>query len=61
MPDKSLVPVQIHTGITDLTYTELVSGDLKEGDLLITGSAGGGKAGAARLGGPGGPGGGPRR
>ena len=38
LPDKSIQPVQIKTGITDFTVTELVSGDLKEGDQLVTGS-----------------------
>lgn len=53
-PEKQLIPVQIRTGITDHTVTEVVGvihGDLKEGDELVVGSAG------ARRGGPGGPGG----
>ena len=40
--DKALVPVEIRTGITDHTYTEVtqvVKGDLKVGDQLATGSA----------------------
>ncbi len=40
--DKSLVPVQIKTGITDHTYTEvaqLLKGQLNSGDALITGTA----------------------
>ncbi|MBI2683640.1 MAG: efflux RND transporter periplasmic adaptor subunit [Acidobacteriales bacterium] len=40
LPDKTLQPVKIKTGITDFTFTALVAGDLKEGDLLITGSQG---------------------
>jgi HlyD family secretion protein len=39
--DKSLVPVQVKTGITDHTYTQIaqvMSGELKPGDQLITGS-----------------------
>ncbi len=65
MPDKTLKPVQIKTGITDHTVTELVSvlkGDLKEGDEVVIGSAGKAGGGANRPGGFGGPGGGgPRR
>ncbi len=40
-PDKSLIPVQVRTGITDHTVTEVVQvlkGDLKDGDELVTGS-----------------------
>jgi HlyD family secretion protein len=40
-PNKSLVPVQVRTGITDHTVTEVVQvlhGELKEGDELIIGS-----------------------
>jgi HlyD family secretion protein len=42
LPDKSLEPVRIKTGITDHTFTELVdnlNGDLKPGDELVTGVA----------------------
>ncbi|HXZ27501.1 MAG TPA: efflux RND transporter periplasmic adaptor subunit [Terriglobales bacterium] len=42
LPDKTLQPVKIRTGITDHTFTALaqvLQGDLKEGDLLVTGSA----------------------
>lgn len=46
--------VPIKTGISDGTYTELVEGSLKEGDVLVTGTSGG-----AATGSPGGsPGGG---
>ncbi len=41
-PDKSLEPVQIKTGITDHTYTEiaqLLKGQLNPGDELVTGTA----------------------
>ncbi len=58
LPDKSLEPVKIRTGITDHTFTALaqvLQGDLKDGDQLVTGSAATG--GAPSLG----PGGGPRR
>ncbi len=39
--DNQAVPVEITTGITDGSFTELVSGDLREGDSLITDTAGG--------------------
>jgi HlyD family secretion protein len=35
-----IVPVQIKTGITDYSSTELISGDLKEGDQVVTGQEG---------------------
>ena len=58
MPDKSVQPVQVRTGITDHTVTALVEvlhGDLKEGDELVTGSAkASGGSGANRA--PGAPG-----
>ena len=41
MPDKSLVPVQIRTGITDHTYTQLaqvLAGKLEPGEQLVIGS-----------------------
>jgi HlyD family secretion protein len=57
LPDKSLQPVRIKTGITDHTFTELVqelNGELKPGDQLITGVAQGrASSGAPRLGSPG--------
>ena len=62
MPDKTLKPVQIKTGITDHTVTEMLQvlkGDLKEGDEVVIGAAGA-RSGANRPGGFG-PGGGPRR
>ena len=40
-PDKTLEPVQVRTGITDRTFThmaQVLHGELKEGDLLVTGS-----------------------
>lgn len=40
--DKSLQPVEVRTGITDHTYTEVaqvVKGDLQAGDALVTGAA----------------------
>ncbi len=55
-PDKSLEPVQIKTGITDHTYTEvaqLLKGQINPGDPLVTGAqtrnaSGGGAPGMAR-------------
>ena len=38
LADKSLQPVQIHVGLTDHTYTALLSGELQPGDELITGA-----------------------
>jgi HlyD family secretion protein len=41
-PDKSLEPVRVRTGITDHTTTEVaqvLKGELKEGDQLVTGAA----------------------
>ncbi|HEY0372899.1 MAG TPA: efflux RND transporter periplasmic adaptor subunit [Thermoanaerobaculia bacterium] len=60
--DKKLVPVEIRTGITDGRYTHVVSGGLKEGDLIVVGNAtskvegpppamGGGPGGGGRTGG----------
>ena len=37
--DKKLSPVEIHTGITDGHFTEVVSGNLKAGDNIIIGLA----------------------
>jgi HlyD family secretion protein len=39
-PDKKMKPVTIKTGITDGAFTEVVSGDLKEGDQVVTGIEG---------------------
>jgi HlyD family secretion protein len=58
LPDKSLQPVRIKTGITDHTFTEIVqqlNGELKGGDDLVTGVAQGRGSGAPRPGGPGVP------
>ncbi len=35
--DGSLAPVSVRTGITDRIYTEIVSGDLKERDVVVDG------------------------
>ncbi|MBZ5531041.1 MAG: efflux RND transporter periplasmic adaptor subunit [Acidobacteriia bacterium] len=59
LPDQTLAPVRIKTGITDHTFTELVqelNGALKDGDELVTGVAQGRSSGSApRMGGPGAP------
>lgn len=59
LPDKSLQPVRIKTGITDHTFTELVqelNGGLKPGDDVVTGVAQGrASTNAPRMGGPGAP------
>lgn len=41
-------PLQVRTGVSDGSYTELVDGGLQPGDRLITGIAGGAGAGAQR-------------
>jgi hypothetical protein len=65
MPDKSLQPVRIKTGITDHTVTQVVQvlkGELKPGEELVVGSATARSGGGNRPPGMGGPvGGGPRR
>lgn len=38
-PDNKLIAVEIRTGITDGHYTQVVSGDLKIGDLIVAGLA----------------------
>jgi hypothetical protein len=58
LPDKSLEPVRIKTGITDHTFTEVaqeLNGKLDSGDELITGIAQGRASSAPRIGGPGAP------
>jgi len=58
LPDKTLQPVRIRTGITDHTFTELVqplNGELKVEDELVTGLAQGHASNAPRPGGPGAP------
>lgn len=53
-----LKPVAIKAGITDYTFTQLLDGPLKEGDVLVTGEelaqgqAGAGPGGPPRFGGP---------
>ena len=63
LPDKTIEPVRVKTGITDHTYTELVqelNGNIQQGDELVTGAAQSrsGSSGPPRMGGVGGPGGG---
>src|SRR5215831_5749386 len=59
LPDKSLEPVRIKTGITDHTFTEMIqllNGELKAGDDLVTGVAQSrASSGAPRMGGPSAP------
>jgi hypothetical protein len=57
LPNNKLEPVQIQTGITDHTTTQLVkilNGQLNEGDQLITGASrgSGNRGGSNPLGGP---------
>jgi HlyD family secretion protein len=57
LADNKMEPVQIRTGITDHTTTQLVQvlkGELKEGDVLLTGSNKGtaNRMGSSPLGGP---------
>jgi HlyD family secretion protein len=62
--EKKLKPVEIRTGISDGRYTQIVSGSLKDGDLVVVGVATSKVESAPPMGGsggPGGPGGGPRR
>ena len=37
--DGKPLPVSVKTGVSDGSFTELTGGDLKEGDLLVTGEA----------------------
>ena len=39
--NKTLEPRIIRTGITDGRLTEIVAGDLKEGDVIVIGQTGG--------------------
>lgn len=45
LADSRLVPTPIRIGISDGRYTEVVSGELKDGDQVVTGVAEGGAAG----------------
>ena len=62
--DKKLSPVEIRTGISDGRFTQVVSGSLPEGAMVVTGLATSKVEGPAPMGGAGGargPGGGGRR
>jgi HlyD family secretion protein len=39
LPDKSLIPVQVRLGVTDFTFTAMLSGNLKPGDELVIGQS----------------------
>jgi hypothetical protein len=59
-PQKNLIPVAVQVGITDYNNSQLISGDLHEGDaLVIAATQAAGSAGGQRPpgfgGGPGGP------
>ena len=41
LPDKTLEPVKITSGITDFTFTEVKDGGLNDGDQVVTGATGG--------------------
>ena len=43
-PDKKPLPIAVQCGITDFNKTQLLNGDLHEGDVLITGQQGGSTA-----------------
>ena len=58
--DKKMKAVTVRTGITDGAFTEIVSGDLKEGDTVVTGMEGAGVAQNNNLSAPPGFGGGVR-
>ena len=60
-PDRQPKPAQIRTGITDGRFTQVVDGELKEGDVVITGLATARVAGPPPPGAPGQAGGGRRR
>lgn len=39
LPDKTLEPVQVSLGVTDFTFTALISGNVKPGDELVIGQS----------------------
>lgn len=55
--EKTLRPIKVRVGITDLTVSELVEGDIKEGEQLIIGSSSARSSGPNPLGRAGGGGG----
>jgi HlyD family secretion protein len=58
-PDKKPIPLGVRVGITDFNNTQMLEGDLHEGDTLITGQQSDGSSSAQRP--PSFTGGGPRR
>jgi HlyD family secretion protein len=48
---KDVIPVAIKAGITDLNNTQVISGDLKQGDMIISSQTSGAASGARRGGG----------
>jgi HlyD family secretion protein len=42
--DKQLTPIAVQCGITDYNYTQVLQGDVHEGDELVTNEQGGGSA-----------------
>jgi HlyD family secretion protein len=54
--DNKLTPVDVRTGISDGRYTQVVDGAIKEGDLIVTGTATSKIEGPAAFGGAGQPG-----
>ena len=62
LENNMLKPVEIRTGISDGHYTQVVEGTVKEGDLVVVGTATSKVAGPSAFGGAGqgGPGRGPR-
>lgn len=55
LPDQNLEPVSVRAGISDFANTELVRGDLKEGDSLVTGAVGSSGSSSKTASGPGRP------
>jgi len=39
LPDKTIEPVQVTLGVTDFTFTELISGSVSSGDDLVIGQS----------------------
>ena len=39
LPNNTLQPVQVNIGVTDFTFTELVSGSVTTGDDLVIGQS----------------------
>jgi HlyD family secretion protein len=45
--EEKPVPVRIRTGISDGSFTEVVEGEIKAGDVVITDAIGGSSSGMA--------------